>query len=342
MIHIRIENMLDKIKVGVIGTGVMAEIYASIIKNRIDCELVAVVGNSKIKTDDFSNKFNIFGYDKGEYQELYRNHPEIDTTIISTPEWVREAPVKAAVENNQNIILEKPFANNLQEAEILKKILVDHKNVVEVCHVLRYSPRFCAMKRAVEDGKIGDIRHIYARRNSNTDRVQRVLGKTDLAFWLSPHDIDIMRWITQSDASEVFARSRNNLKLHDDYLIANIRFENGVDAVLENSWCSPNISGSAPEAVFEVWGTKGSILLSDYDMNIKVFQEGGKVLTPDTYEDYEIYNYRSGFFESMMNNFIRKIKSRSVNNASIKDGFETVRTCKMIRDSIEASKVIFR
>ena len=334
--------MSGVIQVGIIGTGTMAEIYASIIEARADCKLVAVVGNSKSRTASFSEKFGVVGYADGDYGSLYQNHPEISTTIISTPEWVRLEPVKFAVLNSQHIILEKPFANNIKEASSLKELLINHNKVVEVCHVLRYSARFYAMKKAIDNGEIGEVRHMYARRNSNLQRVRRVLGHTDLAFWLTPHDIDIMGWLTGSHVSEVFARSLNGLKSEDDYLIANLRFKNGVDAVLENSWCTPKISGSAPEASFEVWGTKGSILLKDYDMNIKIFNQNEMVTTPDTYEDYELYGFRNGFFQSMINHFIKKIVLSDISKTSINDGVETIKVCEMIRNSIDTSTLIVR
>ena len=58
--------------------------------------------------------------------------------------------------------------------------------------MLRYSARFTALKTLIDQGGVGEIRHIYARRNSNSRRAQRVLGRTDLAFWLTPHDVDII------------------------------------------------------------------------------------------------------------------------------------------------------
>ena len=121
----------------------------------------------------------------------------------------------------------------------------------EICHVLRHSPRFYSLKKSIENGDIGEIRHIYARRNSNNVRVKRVLGKTDLSFWLTPHDVDIMRWLTNSEVSEVYAVSRNKLLSDDDYLTANLKFKNNVNAVLQISWCNPPLSGSSREAVFE-------------------------------------------------------------------------------------------
>ena len=327
-------------KVAIIGTGLMADIYADIISQRSDCKLVAVAGNTKEKTFDFAKKYKIEGFPNEAIEALYASDPEIDVTIIATPEWVREKPILLAIKNQQNLLIEKPFAHDLGTALKLEGYLNGYHKVYEVCHVLRYSPRFSALKFQVENGIIGDIRHIYARRNSNTKRVKRVLGKTDLAFWLTPHDIDMMRWITNSNVSEVYAKSRCGLNSADDYLIANFRFKNGVDAVLEISWCTPPISGVAPEAKFEVWGTKGSIELLDSDMNVSVYREDGSVHSPDTYEDYQIHGVRFGFFRNLIDCFMKRVQDKNISGNQIQNSVSPILVCDAIRVSIDTGRII--
>jgi predicted dehydrogenase len=249
--------MTQPLHVAVIGTGTMARTYASILQQRCDCVLRAVAGNTAAHTLRFAEEFGVAGYSDSQYDLLFARHPEVEAVVIATPEWVRDAPVEAAVRHRQHMLLEKPFATSMQQARRLEHLLATHEKVFEICHVLRHSPRFFAAFNAVRGGAVGNIRHIYARRHSNNVRVRRVLGNTDLAFWLPPHDIDLMRWLTEAEVTEVFARSRDRLQSADDYLIANLRFDNGVDAVLEVSWCTPPTSGVARSACFEVWGDQG-------------------------------------------------------------------------------------
>lgn len=327
-------------KVAIIGAGLMADIYADIISQRADCKLISVVGNTNEKTFEFAKKYNIQGFPNGDIEALYNFNTSVDITIVATPEWIREEPIKLAIKNQQNLLIEKPFAQDYETALRLANRLSNYPKVYEVCHVLRYSPRFFALKSQVERGAIGEIRHIYARRNSNTHRVKRVLGKTDLAFWLTPHDIDMMRWVTSSNVTEVYAKSRQGLKSSDDYLIANLRFKNGVDAVLEVSWCTPPVSGVAPEAKFEVWGTQGSIELLDSDMNVSVFRENGIVQSPDTYEDYQIHGLRMGFFKNMIDCFLKRVKENDISGNQIQNSVSPILVCDMIRRSLDSGKVI--
>ena len=331
---------MKSLNIAMIGTGLMAEIYADILVQRGDCRLVAVSGNTHKSTERFASRYSIPGYSSGNAETLYSRHPETEVTVITTPEWVREIPLAAAIKHRQHVLLEKPFAHDYATAQVLAKMLDGYKQVFDICHVLRYSPRFHALQQVVSRNEIGEIRHIYARRNSNKNRVTRVLGKTDLAFWLTPHDIDIMRWLTGSEVVEVFARARNGLKTDDDYLIANLRFADRTDAVLEISWCTPTLSNIAPEARFEVWGSKGSAELVDSDMNLRIFVDENRVTSPDTYEDYIIHGLRQGFFKNMIDCFVNRVKRFDTDGNIIVDAIESIRVCEMIRRSIDEGRVV--
>ena len=230
---------MNKINFGIIGTGIMANIYAKILQQKAECELLCVVGNTEERTKKYAKNFNIKFFYDSNYEKMFKQFPEIDAVIITTPEWIRLEPVELSVKYNKHILLEKPFTKSIEDADTLYKLLNNYNKTFEICHVLRHSPRFYSLKKSIDNGDIGDIRHIYARRNSNNIRVKRVLGKTDLSFWLTPHDVDIMRWLTNSEVSEVYAISRNKLLSADDYLTANLKFKNNVNAVLQISWCNP-------------------------------------------------------------------------------------------------------
>lgn len=328
--------------VGLIGTGLMAGIYGKILRQRPDCRIAAVVGNSADKTRKFAKDFGIAGFDNGRYDQMLDEHPEIDAVIITTPEWVREAPVKSAIAHQKHILLEKPFAASLADALALEKLLSGYGKVFDICHVLRYSPRFHALQQSIARGDVGDVRHMYARLNSNNVRVRRVLGKTNLAFWLAPHHVDIARWVTGTDVQEVFARSRTSMKTDDDYIIANLRMSNGVDVVLEISWCNPPISGAAREASFEVWGNKGYVDLHDSDMNIRIFGAEQRVGTTDTYEDYEVHGLHYGMFKNLIDHFVQRVAEGAPDPRPLRDAVESIRGCHMIARSIETGRLVGR
>ncbi len=332
--------MIDYLNFGIIGTGLMARTYANIINQRYDCRLKVVAGNTIENTLRFAKMFDIASYSGSAYDIMFEQHPEIHAVVVATPEWIRIEPIKAAIKFNKHILLEKPFSSSIDSAYELKHLLQNYKKVFQICHVLRYNAKFNALNKSIRNGDIGIIRHIYARRNSNNERVQRVLGKTNLAFWLTPHDVDIMRWITNSEISEVYAVSNNKLNSKDDYLTANLKFKSGVDAILQISWCNPPLSGTSREAVFEVWGNKGYIEVEDFNMNIKVFSDNKNVSTYDTFENFEINGIYRGMFENLLDNFIRKINQNDFSNDCLDEAFQSINICDMISRSINQHCII--
>lgn len=329
------------LKIGMFGTGIMAKIYAQILAANPLAELVGVVGNTPESTKEFADTFGIAGYPKSNYQGFLDAH-SVDALILATPEWVRDQPMQVATKAKKHLLLEKPFAASWPSARSYAEMLRNYPGVVQLCHVLRFSPRFFAMKEAIAKGEIGDVRHIFARRNSNNVRAQRVLGKTDLAFWLTPHDVDIMRWITGSEVKSVSVMSRGRLDSPDDYIIASFRFANGVDAVLEISWCSPPVNGLAREALFEVRGTKGVIELNDAAMNVAIFGEGSVAKSPDTYEDYVVQGQHHGFFRNLIDGFVTNCSERRIDKGAVDDALETIRACAMVRKSVDERRAVSR
>lgn len=331
---------MKTLRFAIFGTGIMADIYARLLRQRTDCELCAIVGNTREKTDEFVSRFTVPAFYESDYVGMFKALPDIDAVIVATPEWIREKPIQAAIDNNVHILLEKPFADSWTEARKLYGMLHNYPKVVSLCHVLRYSPRFVAMQNAVERGEIGSVRHIYARRNSNNLRVNRVLGKTNLAYWLTPHDVDMIQSVITSPISKVYVSTRAQATSSDDYIIATLQFGGGETAVVEISWCGPPVSGASREAVFEVRGTAGNIEVADYDMNVTIFKSDRKVIVEDTYEDFLLHGNHRGYFFELINSFIERTRKPSDNSNDLSVALETCRICEMISQSIEKESVI--
>tara|TARA_Y100000589_G_C27194075_1_gene646016 strand:+ start:1892 stop:2905 length:1014 start_codon:yes stop_codon:yes gene_type:complete len=331
---------MNKLKFAIFGTGYMAEIYAKLLLDNPLAELIGFVGNSSKTCKRVSEKFSLKVYDSGKFSDFLKDF-DVDVVIIATPEWIRLDPIIAAVNSSKNIILEKPLADNIQDSIKIIDLFRDYKKVIKTCHVLRYNPRFNALFEYLKNNTIGEIRHISARRNSNNVRVKRVLGKTNLAFWLTPHDVDIIRRIASSEIESVYVQSRDNINSEDDYIIASLNFKNKISAKLEIFWCNPPLSSIAREFLFEVRGNKGLIEVNDFDNNINLFLENNYVSSKDTYEFYSIQNCHYGYFQIMINNFISDILKNKFDSKLIEELEQNALICEMISRSIKEKKLIY-
>ena len=321
--------------IGIIGTGLMSEIYSDVITQNNLGNIKAVVGNTPSKTIDFAERYNIDHYSNSDYASMFKNH-KIDLVIIATPEWVREDPVRICVENEVHIILEKPFSDNIETARVLKKILAKHKKAFKLCHVLRYSQRFFAAKSYISSK---NIIHIDSSRNSNIQRFNRISGKTDPAFWLAPHDIDMMIWLKQQKVKEVFSFS--NLAPNSEALISTmLRFDDGTTGTFRNIWGTKPVSSKSRSAYFNIWHDDGCIEINDSEMNVSIYEEN-QTFQPDTYEDFFLGEKRMGFFKSMIELIFDDLKKDIYDTPTeIENAFHVTQVSSMISKSIKENRVI--
>ena len=80
---------MNKLNFAIVGSGLMARIYALSIKSRTDCNLIAITGNTKKKVDIMAEEFQCNAYYNGNWEQMLEELDEIDTVIVTTPEWIR-------------------------------------------------------------------------------------------------------------------------------------------------------------------------------------------------------------------------------------------------------------
>lgn len=327
----------SRVNVAVIGTGAMARIYADALSERADAKVVAVAGRSPDKTAAFASRYGVKGYDGGACGDLLREQAA-DAYVVATPEWVRVAPLMELAATGKPILVEKPLAASAEDASQLQLLPADVRARITVAHSLRFSPRFSQAREAVAAGAIGEIRHVYSRRNPSLRSVERVKGRFPLAYWLSCHDIDLLRWILQAEVRSAYAISRNKLASEDDYLIAHLHFTNGVDAIHEVSWCSPPLSDQAPMCRMSIKGTTGLIEVDDSHTGIDVYQAGGVLSSPDTYEVYPAAGFHYGLFAALVDRWLRSVTTGLPAYPSFDDGLSAVDVCTAIMASVASGR----
>lgn len=88
-----------------------------------------------------------------------------DVAVISTMDRDHIEPALAAIEKGYNLLLEKPMGATPEECYKIVKAAKEKGVFVLVCHVLRFSPFFRALKRAIDDGKVGTVLNIIHQEN---------------------------------------------------------------------------------------------------------------------------------------------------------------------------------
>ena len=135
-----------------------------------------------------------------------------DAAVIATMDRDHFAPAMAAIGAGYDLLLEKPVCPTYEECKILLNEAKKHGTRVIVCHVLRYTPFFRAIKNVIRSGKLGEvmnIQHIEAVGNVHQSHsfVRGNWGNSDRATPMilqkSCHDMDILQWLVDKECLSV-------------------------------------------------------------------------------------------------------------------------------------------
>jgi predicted dehydrogenase len=106
-----------------------------------------------------------------------------------------------------------------------------------VGHIERFNPAVLALKRRLADGQLGRVFQMHARRlGPFPQRIRDVGVVVDLAT----HDLDIMRYLSCSEATAVYAETKCEVNTaNEDLLDGIVRFHDGMLGLLEINWLTP-------------------------------------------------------------------------------------------------------
>ena len=109
--------MTDRVRIGVIGLGIMGEQYVRIYNAHPLATVTAICTRRQERLNEIGDKYGIKTR-VTDYLELL-NRSDIDAVCVATPDFAHHAPVKAALEANKHVLCEKPFTTLLSEADEL-------------------------------------------------------------------------------------------------------------------------------------------------------------------------------------------------------------------------------
>ena len=325
--------MSEQIKVGVIGFGQMGQVHAGIYNKLPGVELVAVCEYDDARRDLAKETYGCRTYK--DYKDMLSD-PEIEAVSIVLPDNMHREAVEIAVANKKHILLEKPLAKELKDGEALYEITKDYDKVFTTGFLLRFDPRFNLIKQSLDAGELGNIIHIYCRRNSPIIGPRRYIGASDLSMHVMIHDIDYVNWYMACKPVKVFAKARSVLlKEHgmDDVIYALVTYENGAVACLEACWVLPENSPTIIDDKVELVGTKGVAYVDACDNGVR-FVTGDRVQYPDSRHWYNVNGAPSGDLSEEIMAFIGNILNGTKSIITPLDALNSLKVVDAIERSI--------
>lgn len=198
---------MKQLKLGLIGAGERgANCYAPYaLKYPAEVKFVCVAEPLKARRDVFADAHGIGEAGRfSDWHEMLEQSGELDGVIVATQDRQHYEPAMAAIEKGLNLLLEKPMAETAEKTKEIVDAAGEKGVLLMVCHVLRHTPFFRAVKKVIDEGKIGKIQsihhienigfwhyaHSYVRGNwrSSDETTPMIVAKCS-------HDTDILNYL---------------------------------------------------------------------------------------------------------------------------------------------------
>jgi predicted dehydrogenase len=218
-------NQPQVIPVGVIGVGNMGQHHTRAYTRMKDVEVVGVADINIERGLDVASRHRIHFYE--DYRDLL---PHVAAVSIAVPTVLHHEVGLACLEAGVHVLLEKPIAASISEAESLVNRAADYSRILQVGHIERFNPAFQVLSRVL---KGEDPVAIEAHRMSPySNRASDVSVVLDLMI----HDIDLLLELIPSPVLNLTASGNWASKSRRlDYVTATFTFANGVVASLTAS-----------------------------------------------------------------------------------------------------------
>lgn len=275
----------NKLKVGVIGCGIIAKIgHLPWYNDSKEANIVALADPDEMKLKKAGKLYNV--------EKLYTDpnelidDPEIDAVSICSPHWAHAQQTVRAADNGKHIICEKPIGIDLNQIDEMIKAVEKNRVIFQTATQKRFSPGFQMIKEDLLEGKLGDVFHVsiywyhfipdldipWIRKSLDFLKKLGIDIEKNMGAWRLtderagggdlmdhvPHYYDLFRfWF--GDVATVSAQVRRVYKsrAHEDHGAMLFSFKNcETVAVFERS---QNITGRVKgEELGRIHGTKGS------------------------------------------------------------------------------------
>ncbi len=193
-------------KIILIGAGSRGKTYTDIAAEMGGAfEVVAVAEPISERRNYIRDKYGLCQeMCRESWEELLARPKFADVAIISTMDRDHLAPTLAAIEKGYDLLLEKPMSATPEECVMIRNAAKKKGVFVLVCHVLRFTTFFRALKAIIDGGELGEIVHIqHAECVGNVHQshsfVRGNWGNSDKSSCMilqkSCHDMDILQWL---------------------------------------------------------------------------------------------------------------------------------------------------
>jgi predicted dehydrogenase len=264
------------LKYALIGCGRISPNHIqAALDNNLEIVALCDLNISKAKNIALKHKLNSSTKLYSDYMKMIDNL-DLDLVAIATESGNHASIALECIRKGINIIIEKPIALSLLDADkIIREAKINNVKV-SACHQNRFNKSIQKIREAIEQNRFGKLFHgtAHIRWNRGEDYYIQAPWR---GTWAQDggalmnqciHNIDLLRWMMGNDIEEVFAYTDN---LNHDFIetedlgLGLIKFKNGSYGFIEGT---TNIYPSNLEETLYLFGEKGTIKAGGKSVNI--------------------------------------------------------------------------
>ena len=262
--------MKKQLGMAVIGCGQIAHAHLKAIDQIESAQLIATVDSIEERAISARNTFNARRHYTDTEEALADS--DIDTVILTLPHHLHKPIAIQSAEAGKHILVEKPMALSLEEAEAMCKAATESNVKLLVGQSTRFLPAVTEAKKRIDAGEIGEVYHCIYQRQFLIDRLstewrysQDQCGGLYLPLFGS-HDVDAILWWMDGSPARVYSQlqSRNSVSAEaDSDGVVTMEFAGGQLATLSFSTTSQDTHYRVT-----IIGSEGTIALSRNEISV--------------------------------------------------------------------------
>jgi predicted dehydrogenase len=214
--------MTDRLRLAVIGVGHLGQHHARILASMPDVELAAVVDIKRERAEEIGAK-----YGAPAFASIDAVSMPLDAAVVAVPTVDHVSVAAPIIERGTAVLVEKPIAASVDEAETLVQLAASRGVLLAVGHTERFNPAVAAAWPLVATPRFVEIHRLGTFPERSLD--------IDVIFDLMIHDLDLLSALVRSEVTSIEAVGVNVLTPRIDIANARLRFASGCIANLTAS-----------------------------------------------------------------------------------------------------------
>ncbi len=324
-------------KIAFAGAGYIINIHAKAAKAHKDVELAAVVEKFSDKADALAQKFRI----KDQYETVKQmlKAGSVDALVIGTPNFLHAPQAISALKAGVHVMVEKPMAMNVREAEKMLEASAKSGAKLMVAHCWRFDPDVLWLKK--EAGKLGKIIRtkgigVHTHWGPSGWFTQRKLAGGGALADMGIHALDTARFLLgDPKPASVYANIGTYYKDFDvdDTGVIIVEWDNGATSYIESGWWQPHADG--PEAATQLYGTQGFGQLFPTQLELPNVKTQKLDIVKSGFKFPRKEHCPQSMYDAQMSYFIECIRK---NKTPVPGGLEGLMNMKVVDAAYKSSK----